>query len=178
MQSADGIKQLAIDPAYIKTKQEVVLLRKNFAYARQGAWRWAGYGATIGALGTLYKAYQEEVPESETFVATGIVSTGGAALGAALGATIGETKRRYALWKINSALRVHTTYDFMKMPSNDAIMVVAAYQKNVPLMRKMMPQVHHFLKRKGGWEVLAQLYFGVSSSEQVNKLKEALETAE
>lgn len=99
-------------------------------------------------------------------------SAAGTGVGAAVGASISETKRRYTLWKINSALQKYTPYTFGQLPLNESIMVLAAYQRNSALMKKIRPYIQPFLLRKGVWEVLAYLYYSSATPEQVHSLKE------
>ncbi len=183
---------LKTDPAYIKATDTVRLLKESFVAAQRGAKRGARIGAGAGALigivttpsvreRAFQKLQETKGPKAKkpsllrAAVASVTVHAGGyAAGGAVVGAAISETKRRYTLWNINSALQAHEVDNFMKLSLNESVMVVAAYQKDLSLMEKVKPHVHHFFHKAGVWQALAQLYFGVARPDTVEKLKEII----
>ncbi len=170
-----AMQALETDPAYMKATENVVLLRENFGYAHQGAEQGAQYVSRAGAAmigGAIFFHKDKMAAYAPYSVLVPYVASAG--LGAALGASINAGKRKYTLWKINNALS-HTRYNFMTMPMNEAIMVYAAYQKKLPLIKKMKSPMHDFLNEKGIWEALTQLYFGIATPENREKLKVALE---
>jgi hypothetical protein len=107
-------------------------------------------------------------------VYAGVYSLRGAAYGALLGATIGEVKRRYILWKIQSALQLYTTYNFNTMPMPAATLVLATYQKNKTLMQKIKPYVRGFVNSKAVLQALTQLYFGKVTPSNTKELQAIL----
>lgn len=188
------------DPAYKKAKKNVELLRQNFiTYAKKSALKWGGYGATLGGLwgmrgGLEWTGEQLEKIErtgqrptrstKRSLATAGIIGGAGegafkgAAVGAVVGTTLAEAKRRYTIWYINDSLSYpfRTKYNFLTMPLDQAIMVYAAYQQNLSLMKKMKPQMEQFLEERGVWAALAELYFSqLPVSANVEKLKKLLE---
>ncbi len=98
----------------------------------------------------------QEVPEipgptaGGHIIATTLGGTLGTAVGGAVcGAAIAAVTRRYLVWNIINALKTYTSYDFMTVPMNEAIMILGAYQKNADIMRKIYPLIPHFLNEKG-----------------------------
>ncbi len=190
-----AMQALETDSAYIKAKDAVFLLKTYSVAMRQGAQQGAQYGAIAGAIyGGIY-GFTDAPEMIDAHIAQGLppltnlifitwISTFAlvlSAIGAVLGATFGASfnlgkagKLRFVLGKINNALS-HTRYNFMTMPMNEAIMVYAVYQKNLLLMKKMKSPMHDFLNEKGVWEALTQLYFGIVTSENREKLKVVLE---
>jgi hypothetical protein len=90
---------------------------------------------------------------------------GGSIVGAGVGAGVSMVnalaKSTFMLWKINQVLHVYTSYTFKNLPIDPAVMVLAAYRKNIKLMQYVAPQVQSFLNEQGVWEALAHLYFGL-----------------
>ncbi len=118
-------------------------------------------------------AYREEINKAVPLL-TNHIRVG--LLGATLGAAGGEAYRRYRVGKINRALAYYKTgYTFMKLPIDEAIMVLAAYQKQIYIIRKLQPFMAHFINQSGVWEALTHLYFGVVTPENIVKLKEYME---
>lgn len=187
--------ELAKDPGYTKIQREVDLVRESrfiYGHAAKSAARGATVGAgTVGAglllvgperrekVAALASSFDEGYisPANIDITAYRVGILGGALAGAVAGAGKTEIQRRYTIWRINAALNT-TAYDFMALPTNEAVMVMAAYKRNLPVMHTVMPYVAKFLKKRGVWHALAQLYFGASTAEHVNRLKEALELSE
>jgi hypothetical protein len=181
LQCADLIK----DPLYAKTKWNVELLRergvrRTLKGATKGAAMVVGTGGAVGALyeRAKYKKKKEEEFQHDyepNYVRAGMIGGAlGMAAGAVAGAGLTEAKRQYIIWRINRILQSNTAYDFMTMPMHEAVMVFAAYNHDLPLMQRMLPEMQRFLKKKGVWHALTQLYFGVSSPEHIARLQETL----
>ena len=86
------------------------------------------------------------------------------------------------LIKLDKFLQIYVPsynpYAFLNLPIDEAIMVLAAYQKNTQLMRFLVPRVQSFLNRPGVWDALTHLYFGeVPSVALMVELKSMLMTA-
>ena len=70
----------------------------------------------------------------------------------------------------------HTAYDFQKLAPGESALVFAAYERNLPMMRRAMlqPGVALFATEDGMWRALAHLYYKRDQPELVSQLQKAL----
>jgi len=104
-----------------------------------------------GALAGLDQTYDKKY--------RGIAPAVFAGTGAAL-----NVARNYALmmWqvkKISDALSRHTNFEFKSLPIEQAMLVVAAYKRNVPLLKSVAEIQAEFMNEKGVWKVVTELFY-------------------
>lgn len=85
------------------------------------------------------------------------------------------TKHRLFARKLQSVLSVSTDLSLKQLELEQAMMIVAAHDKNLLVMQYLAPRVEAFLGQNGVWKVLADLFVKEDATEDaVNALKKAV----
>ncbi len=165
--------------------------RLDTARLRKGTAKGAAKGAFYGAgIGGIYKALPEEEDdplslENKGDIAIGVA--GGAGAGAAVGAALGAAQvaismalksglRMWQVRKINNVLKERTTLDgFATLPQGQAMLFVAAYKRNVPMVKLLVNRLSDFVNQEGVWKALTELFFNETpTSVRVKRLQKLI----
>ncbi len=97
-----------------------------------------------------------------------VLAGAGAAVGAAVGsaagtgiaAVSGAGLRMWQVRKINNTLKELTVLGgFEALSREQAMLFVAAYKRNIPMIKLLVNRLPDFVNRSGVWEALTQLFF-------------------
>ena len=108
----------------------------------------------------------------------------GKSTGATVGATTAALKAAYRAGlparqvdKINHVLQNRTNLDnFKLLPKRQAMLFIAAYKKDEPLLKRLVDELADlFWEKRGVWNALAELFFDEPPTDMsVRRLKEGL----
>ncbi len=135
----------------------------------------AAYGGQMA--GELAEAGMERASHAGKTVGKTIGGAGkGAIIGAAVAVALKAGLRQWQLKKINGILQDRTDVsDFKALSHEQAMLIVAAYKRNVPMMKRLIMNMPAFVNQRGVWQALAELFYNKKpSSSRVNDLKEII----
>lgn len=129
-------------------------------------------GAAAGGMHGAYKGVREEgfVPSSKEFFPEGDTrevikrrAYRGAGIGALAGGSLAAVKtaytRKMVSRRINTILRQYDLPGLSKLPLNEATLVYAAYNRDIPTMRYLTKMNMPFVDSRGVLSALAHLYY-------------------
>jgi len=186
------------------TKEEKKLIRQaEVLRAERGSYRrnlakgtaiGAAAGAALGAGGVA----AGEIDPDETFSAPiakmltgskhagkagGILgmsvqgALGGAVAGAIWSIPYTATMQWWQRRKVSRIVNEHTGFNFKTIPMRQALVFVAAYKRNVPLLQKLITEQSGFVLQSGVWKALTELFFNdYPVSSRVRKLQKMIKT--
>ncbi len=166
-------------------------LKQSGRGARTGAKWGALAGSVVGTVGGLSEADEKSgllIPKSAISGGYAVGGAGvGAGAGAAVGAALGAARvaipmalrsglRMWQVRKINNVLQERTTLDgFATLPQGQAMLFVAAYKRNIPMVKLLVNRLSDFVNQEGVWKALTQLFFNETpTSARVKRLQKLI----
>ncbi len=176
-------------------------LKQSARGARTGVKWGARAGAVVGVVGgaatastpvggdTTYVigAVQEALPVTVGVGGAVVGAAVGAGAGAAVGGALGAAKvaistalraglRMWQIRKINNVLQERTTLNsFATLPRGQAMLFVAAYKRNIPVMKRLIGRLSDFVNQEGVWKALTELFFNEKpTSARVQRLQKLI----
>ena len=109
-----------------------------------------------------------------------LVSSVGAMVGLGAGADLVHSMETWQQDKINNVLETRTSFTSLKkLPQEQATLIVAAYRRNLPMMKLLIDHQPEFVTQTGVWKALTELYFNKKpTSGRVQRLKEMVTKAD
>ena len=149
------------------------LTREHFA---KGVGYGAATGAVLGAGGAAVGAFNPDDTFSEPLMnelgfskkaqkAASVAGMGvqgslaGAITGAMWSMPIAQGLKWWQRRKINNAVNEHLDGSFNTFTKPQAMLIVAAYKRNVPLMKLLIDRQPEFMNQDGVWQLLTQLFY-------------------
>jgi len=160
--------------------ERVEMLRGERPYYGQAIRKGAAYGALAGSLIGAGGAATGEISSQDSYMAgisgiatgskraekagavagMGLLGAGGGALvGAMWSAPVAASLRWWQVRKISNALKNHTGLNFKTMPKEQAMLLVAAYRHNIPMMKVLINRQPDFVHQNGVWQALTELFY-------------------
>jgi hypothetical protein len=100
----------------------------------------------------------------------------GAGLGAIWSIPYTATMHWWQRRKVSRIVNEHTGLDFKTIPMRQALVFVAAYKRNVPLLQKLITEQSGFVLQPGVWKALTELFFNdYPVSSRVRKLQKMIQ---
>lgn len=168
------------------------LTREHFAKgvgygAATGAVLGAG-GAAVGAfnpddtlLGPVVKALGGSKKAQKAASVAGMGgygSLGGAIIGAMWSIPIAQSLQWWQRRKINTAVNEHLGSNFKAFTKPQAMLIVAAYKRNVPLMQLLIDRQPEFMNQDGVWQLLTELFYNQKPTKsRVKELQKMIQEA-
>lgn len=177
-------------------QEHVEFMRGEKSFYREKAKKGAKIGAAAGAvmLGGvaithpkyMESGIQEEAKrkgyskpmQSFAGVPKGVTvgALGGAIIGSMWSIPIAQGLQWWQRRKIDGAVNEHLDVSFKTMTKLQAMLVVAAYKRNVPLMKVLINRLPDFVNQKGVWQALTELFMNKKpTSARVKELKKLIQ---
>ena len=149
--------------------------------AKQAA-KGALFGATVvpAAIGTGVMTYESGMTPANVAAGTvaglampiehGRVSAMLAGATAALNVARNYALLQWQIRKISGVLNEYAQLEFKSLPEEYALILVAAYKRNVPVLKSLVEIHEEFLSEKGIWKVITQLFYNQKPTK--NRVKE------
>lgn len=121
-----------------------------------------GAGSALKAIPGQFRDVANEVRKDhsdkmENLLVTGLVATAGASIGAAIGVAIQAGINTLQLRRINNVLQKHNIIPFKQLSAEQAMLVIAAYQRKLSMLKVLTERESAFIDQPGVWDALAEL---------------------
>lgn len=95
--------------------------------------------------------------DTDYFQGLGLVATAGASIGAAIGVAIQAGINTLQFRRINNVLQKHNITPFKQLSAEQAMLVIAAYQRKLSMLKVLTERESAFIDQPGVWDALAEL---------------------
>lgn len=121
-------------------------------------------GGAVGTLSALHPLLVEHQEIEEGTKKVRIATAGAAIVWTPLRMAFAYGMRWWQVKRINNILQKYTSYNFYTLPLPGAMLVLAAYRKDINAMRTLARKTTTFINKPGVWQALAHLYQGPERS--------------